>query len=151
MDLKNYRNYSLYQGKSILSIDYGTKVVGLATFRPENDPYPLPYERIIFKTEKQVISDIISIINSEFIDLLIMGLPLFTDGKETKMSQITRAFATRLLKQLPNITMFFQNEALSTREAEDRMKNSPRYNFKVDLKQIDSLSAAIILEDFIKT
>jgi putative Holliday junction resolvase len=30
------------------------------------------------------------------------------------------------------------------------MKNSPRYNFKVDLKQIDAVAASVILEDFIR-
>jgi RNase H-fold protein (predicted Holliday junction resolvase) len=30
------------------------------------------------------------------------------------------------------------------------MKNSPQYNFQVDLSQIDAVSACVILEDFIR-
>ena len=39
---------------------------------------------------------------------------------------------------------------MSSFEAENRMKNSPQYNFKIDLKHIDAVAASIILEDFMK-
>ncbi len=48
-----------------------------------------------------------------------------------------------------SIPLFFQDESLSTFEAEERMRESPRYNFKVDKKQLDALAASIILEDFL--
>jgi putative Holliday junction resolvase len=49
--------------------------------------------------------------------------------------------------QLPT---FRQDETLSSYSAKDRMENSPQFNFKVDLKQIDAVAATIILEDFLQ-
>jgi putative Holliday junction resolvase len=43
-----------------------------------------------------------------------------------------------------------QDETLSTYEAEERMKRSPRYNFQVNLSEIDAVSATVILEDFLR-
>ena len=51
---------------------------------------------------------------------------------------------------LYGVSLYFQDETLTTKEAEERMKKSPRFNFKVDPTQIDSLSASIILEDFLR-
>ena len=55
-----------------------------------------------------------------------------------------------LLRSSLSLSVFEQDETLSTFEAESRMKESPRYNFKIDPKQIDALAASIILEDFVK-
>ena len=33
----------------------------------------------------------------------------------------------------------------------ERMKSDPKFNFKVDMTQIDAVAASIILEDFLKT
>jgi putative Holliday junction resolvase len=46
--------------------------------------------------------------------------------------------------------VYEQDETLSTQDAKNRMLNSPKYNFKIDLQKIDALSAAIILEDFMQ-
>ena len=55
------------------------------------------------------------------------------------------------MKKINDINFHFQDETLSSFEAEQRMINSPRFNFKIDKKQIDSLAASIILEDWIKS
>ena len=47
------------------------------------------------------------------------------------------------------IPCFFQDEALSSFEAEDRMKNSPKYNYKIDKNHLDALAASIILEEWL--
>ena len=55
----------------------------------------------------------------------------------------------QLLTQALKVPVYKQDETLSSFEAEERMRNSPRYNFKVDLSMIDSVAATIILEDFL--
>lgn len=138
----------ILEGKHILAIDYGTKVVGLASFAMGRDPYPLCFGRIIYESDEQVIQEIKSHIDENAFDFLVLGLPLFTDGTESEMTKTVREFAKKLEEQT-SLPLQLQDETLSSYEAEDRMKNSPQYNFKVDPKKIDELAASIILEDFL--
>jgi len=80
----------------------------------------------------------------------VLGVPRLLDGKETTMTRRILAFGEKLAAALKPVPLYRQDESLSSFEAEERMKSSARYNFKVDPRQIDSLAAAIILEDFIK-
>jgi putative Holliday junction resolvase len=139
MELKNQK---------ILAIDYGSKFTGIATFYAGHDPFPLPYGRIKFQSEDQLIREIKTICDNELVTLVVFGVPKFTDGTESTMSKTIRAFGEKLKVKL-GLPFFEQDETLTTFEAEERMKNSPRYNFKVDLNAIDALSASIILEEFI--
>lgn len=138
------------EGKRILGIDYGSQVIGLATYQFANDPYPLPFDRIIVKNQKQVLQELRSVVADECIDMIVLGLPLYTDGKESQMTQTVRQFGELLKSSFNTIELFYQDETLTSFEAQERMKSSPRYDFKVDPKQIDALAASIIIEDFIK-
>ncbi|MBK24354.1 MAG: Holliday junction resolvase RuvX [Halobacteriovorax sp.] len=142
------KNIERFKGKHLLSIDYGTKVVGLASYAVGRDPYPLCFGRIIYRNDDQVIKELMAHIDENAFDILILGLPLYTDGTESDMTKTVRNFGEKL-KEKAQIELFLQDETLSSFEAEDRMKNSPQYNFKVDLKKIDELAASIILEDFL--
>ena len=151
MCLINFKNYQIYLGKNILSIDYGTKVTGLATFCPGTTPFPIPFGKIIYKDDEKLCDSIIDIVDDEAINVIVLGLPLFTDGKESKMSNRVKNFHQLLQKKIPGMEINLHDETLTSYEAETRMKNSPRYNFKVNKKEIDALAASIILEDFIKS
>lgn len=140
-----------YNGRPILAIDYGTKVTGLALFTPNVDPYPLPYGKIKYLDDEQLTREILQLVSLESIEIVVLGLPLYLDGNESDMTQRVKAFGQLLRQKLPAATLlFFQDETLSSFEAQERMKNSPRYNFQVNPKEIDQLAAAIILEDFLK-
>ena len=143
-------NISTSDLKSILCIDYGTKVVGLATYNSTRDPYPLPFGRIIYKSDEALIKELSSIIVEEGIDTLIVGVPHLTDGTATKMTNRIMRFALKCQDSFTTLKHFTQDETLSSFEAKERMKNLPQYNFKINLKKIDELAASIILEDFIQ-
>jgi putative Holliday junction resolvase len=146
MDQKNKHPY---HNQHILALDYGTKVIGLASYYCGRDPYPLLYGKIVVKNEDQVFAELKQIIDDEAIDFLVWGVPRLTDGTETEQSQNVRNIGEQFAKKL-NIKIHFQDETLSTFEAKDRMKNSPQFNFQVDPKRLDAMSASIILEDFLK-
>ena len=136
--------------KITLAIDYGTSVTGLALFHPNQDPWPLPYGRIIYRSDHQLIQDIEQKIEEESVEIIVLGLPLCKDGGKSPMTKKVEAFGKALQQKLSQgVALYYQNEHLTTFEAEDRMKSSPRYNFTVDSKQIDALSACIILEEFL--
>lgn len=149
-DFSFYPRYNQFIGKRILSIDYGTKVIGTASFCPGLDPFPFGLEKIIYKNDDDAIKSIASIIENEGIDIVVLGVPYFLDGNESENTKKIKSFGKRLNEALPSIMYFEQDETLTTKTAEERMKNSPEFNFKVDITKIDVLSAVIILEDFIR-
>jgi putative Holliday junction resolvase len=135
--------------KNILAMDFGEKFIGVATFCVNRDPFPTPYGRIANTSSVAVIKDLKKIIDDESSDLIVIGLPHLTDGKKTSTTQKAQIFVN-FIREHFTLPIEEQDETLSTFEAESRMKNSPRYNFRVDLKQIDSVAASVILEDFIR-
>jgi putative Holliday junction resolvase len=135
--------------KTILALDFGEKFIGVATYCVNRDPYPTPYGRIANKGQAVVIKELNKIISNESVDLVVIGIPHLVDGKKTSSTERAQQFIQMIRDQISQ-PVEEQDETLSTFEAESRMKNSPRYNFQVDLSQIDAVAASVILEDFIQ-
>jgi putative Holliday junction resolvase len=135
--------------RTLLAMDFGEKFIGVATYCVNRDPYPTPYGRIANKGEAAVLKDLRQIISDECIDEMIIGLPFLTDGQKTSSTSRAQSFVN-FIRENFTIPVHEQDETLSTFEAQERMKNSPRYNFQVDLSQIDAVAASVILEDFIR-
>ena len=146
--MKHPIDKAIIDRKHILAIDYGQKFTGIATHRVNIDPIIIPYGRIAYKDDISLIDSIQEIIDEEFIELVVLGVPHFTDGTESTMTKTVKSFAQKLEAAL-SIPLFLQDETLSTKEAEDRMSRDPRYNFQVDYSKIDAVAATIILEDFL--
>jgi putative Holliday junction resolvase len=141
---------SKYTKRKILAVDYGRKFSGLATFIPEVDPFVLLYGRLAYQSDEKLILDLKKIIDDEAIDLVVVGVPLYLNGDKSNMTRIVEGFVEKLKNALPNLEIFTQDETLTSFEAEDRMKNSPRFGFKVDKTQVDAVAASVILEDFLR-
>lgn len=135
-------------GKKVLAIDWGAKFIGVATFHIGRDPFPLAWGRVAGGPFESVWPKLNQIFNDEVIDLIAVGVPFLTDGKAGSSTIKAREFITQL-KKVCSLPIHEQDETLSTFEAEERMKKSPRWNFQVDLSEIDAVSATIILEDFL--
>ena len=144
-------NLEKFKNKKILAIDFGTKITGLAMFCEGKDMSPYPYDSLKYVNDDRLISEILNIVKESSTDAAVLGVPKLLDGTETSMSKKIRDFGQKLEDKLGSIPLYFQDESLSTFEAEERMRESPRYNFKVDKKQIDALAASIILEDFLSS
>src|SRR3989339_788074 len=145
-----YKNYNTFLNKTILAIDFGTKQAGLATYRPGRDPYPTPFKQIKYISDERLVEEIICVIDEEFVEVVVLGLPHYLDGNESKMTLRVREFAAGLSLKIAGCQFFLQDETLTSVEAEARMKESPQYNFKVNKEKLDAFAAAIILEDFIR-
>lgn len=150
MTSEKLMNITEIHGQVLLGIDYGEKVIGLALYKAGIDPFPQPYGRIVVSRSDNPLQDIKVVIDDEVVDRIILGLPHLTDGQESKMTLHIKDWSKKLATFLGDIPIHFQDETLSTYEAEQRMKNDPRYNFKVDLQKIDELAASIIIEQFIQ-
>ncbi len=134
-------------GKKFLGIDYGTKTIGLSLYHVGRYPFALPSESISRQSDGKAVEMIAKIIEEEEIDHIVLGLPLYLNGENSSMTFRVKRFGRFLSVKLQR-EIFYQDESLSSIEAENLMKRSPKYNFKVDSKKVDSLAASMILEDF---
>ena len=153
MSFENFDNYKKYQGKTILAIDLGTVVTGFALFTPGRDPMVLSAGRLVMDKKKEdlLYNHLDKIIADESVEIIVIGVPYFTDGKESEKTKEVKTRVEEIRVHYPRLAVLEQDETLTTEEAKDRMKNSALYNFKVDLTKIDEICAVIILEDFIRT
>ena len=135
------------KGQKVLAIDFGTKATGLALFAP-GDPYPRPYDTVAYRSDDQLIKAIQQVVSDEVVTIVVLGMPRFLDGKPSSMTVRVEKFSAKLEEAIAPLPLLEQDEALSSAEAKERMRESARYNFKVDPRKIDELAASIILEDF---
>ncbi|PIP95471.1 MAG: Holliday junction resolvase RuvX [Bdellovibrio sp. CG12_big_fil_rev_8_21_14_0_65_39_13] len=145
----NSNNFKHFLNKKVLAIDYGTKNVGTALFQPGHEPFPLEHLLVFNKGRETLLQELCALIEDEFIEVVVVGLPHHKDGNRSAMTEEVDQFAHELSAKNPSIPFYFQDETLSSTEAHSRMKNSPKYNFKLDMSRVDLVAATIILEDFI--
>jgi len=79
----------------------------------------------------------------------VLGLPLNMDGSEGPRAQAARAFAERLAVRFPAVCVALQDERLTTKAAEDRLRESGLARWQDRKRLRDSVSAALLLEDWI--
>lgn len=140
---------------SILSIDYGTKRIGLAISDPTRN-FAFPCGVIQNKGLKHVLSCIGDIVIQKEIDLIIVGIPYDQRSKEVKkqaskrkesMEETVCKFIEQLKKEI-KIPVETIDESLSSFAAEERLKETLSSK---DLKKfVDQEAARILLEEFIQ-
>lgn len=120
---------------SILGLDVGLKRVGVAISR-NNVKTPVPYTTLSFKdSDKQILK----LIHSEKISVVVIGLPLSETNTLTDQALSILKYARRI-KRRSSVELSFVDEYASSKEAQERLS--------IFGGDIDSLSAAIILERF---
>ncbi len=136
--------YQFFQeGKLILAIDYGSKKIGLALSDPGHS-IAMPYKLLDDILEKNKVNQIIKIIHEKNICAITLGMPVNMDGTASDQTIVIEKFANKILGQ-SNIPIFFQDERLTSKAANNFLKN---FNLKrKDRNKIDDLTAAsMILE-----
>lgn len=133
------------QGR-IIALDLGTKKIGVAVC-DEFQMTTRPLAVINRKSWKELLKQIISLIEEFDAIALVLGLPVNFDGTENEMSiEASRLFRNFSLSL--KIPVFLQDERLTTKTAQQNLYDRG-YQMKEILKLIDSEAAAIILEDFL--
>jgi putative Holliday junction resolvase len=131
----------------ILAVDYGEKYLGIAVgHQLLKTVTPLP--RISRKTLDGDIQQLKLIISEYDIEKIIMGYPLYMDGSKSKTVKKVEHFAAILRKSF-NLDVQFIDERLTSFEAEEYLKTMIP-DFITRKKYIDSVSAMIILRDFLE-
>ena len=123
----------------------------MASFCPGREPYPISRGKIINTGFNNFLKELENVIEEDFFEVLVFGIPYLTDGTESEKTHEMKKYLSIIKEHFKNLDIFDQDETLTTFEAKKRMENSPEFNFKVDMKKIDEVSAIIILEDFIRS
>jgi putative Holliday junction resolvase len=128
---------------SVLGFDYGKKRIGLATGQT------ITGTATPCKTINQVDGnpdwDTISAeIQQWKPQILIVGMPYHIDGSENKMTAASRHFCYELEKRF-KLPVEYINEALSSQQAEDILKQTVKIN-KQNKHEVDRMAAAIIVQ-----
>jgi putative Holliday junction resolvase len=123
----------------LLGLDVGKSRIGVA-FCDTSVGIVFPRDVINVKSEKKAIEEISNIVKSEKIDKIIVGLPLNFNSTRSQIQEYVENFA-RFLKESLSVDIEFFDERFTTKMAMS-MSNKG--------KNIDSIAAKIILEDYIK-
>ena len=129
----------------IMSIDYGTVRIGIAL----SDPLQIianPF-KVIQNSGEEVFSAINSIIKSENVGKIILGLPVNLEGKDTKKTIEVRDFFEKLKKRI-SIPIIYWDESYSSAEAEEMLKRMGK-SIKESRKVVDKFAASIILKSYL--
>ena len=129
-----------------LAIDYGNKRTGLAIC-DQSETFASPLD-VMPSNPNVLIKKIAEIIESENVDEIVLGLPLNMDDSKGPQAKIVEQFA-HLLKKHIDIPIHFQDERLSTFQAQEKIAPA-EFTRKKKKKRLDAIAAAQILETFLE-
>lgn len=134
----------------VLAIDYGTKAIGIAisdelrlTVRPLTTLHPRKQNR------RQIIEQIIQLIDEYEVSQIVVGLPIRMDGAIGDAAQRVQSFVAELQNAL-SLSIVTQDERLTSREAEEIMRELG-FDIRKRKEKSDEYAAAIILRDYLES
>lgn len=128
----------------ILGLDVGEKRIGVAKV-DSNTRIAVPVGYIL--NDASLWQEIGRLARLNNTSLFVLGLPRSNEGNETKQTLYVRQFARTLTEKIPEAKVRFQDESLTSVEAEERLKKRKK---KYEKGDIDAEAAAIILQDFVE-
>ena len=128
-----------------LGIDFGTKRVGLA-LSDRSNIIASPYRTLNYVSEKDLITQLETVVSENDIEILVLGLPINMKGEDTVQTKKVRNFK-EILSTL-QIPIVFEDERLSSVSA---INSLMLQNVKTghNKPEIDKTAAAIILQQYL--
>lgn len=126
---------------SVLALDVGSTRVGLAV---ASLAARLPHPLTTLIQGENFFGELRKIIEEESVTDLVVGLPRGLDGQTTEQT-VTIANFTKELKREFGLPVHFQDEAVTSKQAESELQSKRKTYAKSD---IDALAATYILEDW---
>ncbi|MEK6337194.1 MAG: Holliday junction resolvase RuvX [Acidobacteriota bacterium] len=130
----------------LLAIDLGAKRVGVA-ISDELGIAIRPLPAIARRSWKDLLRQIVALVEEFQAKALVVGLPLRLDGVEGEAAASARSAASKFQQSL-GIPVLLQDERLTSLEAESDLRSAGKSGREIK-GEIDSAAAAVILRDFI--
>ncbi|MEO6709493.1 MAG: Holliday junction resolvase RuvX [Planctomycetota bacterium] len=135
--------------RSALAIDHGERRCGFAV----TDPLRLATTPLSAWRDDAngpgLFDTIAALLDERDVDSFVIGLPYNMDGSEGSRAAEVRAFATQLGARFPRVAIVFVDERLSTKAAEDLMRDA-QIPVRDRKAHKDSFSALVLLRDWIE-
>ena len=136
----------------VVGVDVGTKRIGLAVSDPSGTlarPLSVITVASLDVTAIAALTAQVRALQDEDdgIGSLVVGLPRRLDGRPTDMTARVETFGRRLAEAC-GLPVHFQDERLSSHEAEARLAIREK-DWRVRKQQLDAMSAAVILQDYL--
>jgi putative Holliday junction resolvase len=133
---------------AVLAIDHGTKRTGFAVadaLRISTRALE-PWDSSRARTS--LLDHVAALLEERTVATMLVGLPLNMDGSAGPRANDVRAFVTSLAARFPSVEILTVDERLSTKAAEDLLRESGHHG-AARKKRIDSWSALVILRAWI--
>ena len=127
--------------KNILALDVGDRRVGVA-LADSQIKIAVPYGYL--ERSDKIIQQITELMLDHDINTLVIGYPRNQSGEATKQTESVEQFAKKLAEVEIDADLVFQDESLSSVEAERRLGRVK------DKGEIDAEAASIILQDYLE-
>ena len=127
--------------KNILALDVGDRRVGVA-LADSQIKIAVPYGYL--ERSDKIIQQITELMLDHDINILVIGYPRNQSGGATKQTESVEQFAKELAEIEIDADLVFQDESLSSVEAERRLGRVK------DKGEIDAEAASIILQDYLE-
>ena len=127
--------------KNILALDVGDRRVGVA-LADSQIKIAVPYGYL--ERSDKIVRQITELMLDHDISILVIGYPRNQSGEATKQTESVEQFAEGLAEIEIDADLVFQDESLSSVEAERRLGRVK------DKGEIDAEAASIILQDYLE-
>jgi len=134
---------------SVLAIDHGERRTGFAATGPRRIAAH-PLEAWSGPGDSTALLERVAELAAEReVATIVVGLPLNMDGSEGPRAAAVRVFLARLSERLPGVEVVAQDERLSTKEAEELLREAGHLRAELRARR-DSWSALVILRDWLR-
>lgn len=127
--------------KYIAALDVGQRRIGVSV---TSLLARLPQPHGVITNDEHTLADIRKLISKQNICILVVGLPRGLEGQDTEQTKYVRQFADNIKHNI-DIPIHFQDEALTSKQAETELNKKGLYNKEA----VDALAATYILTDFL--
>lgn len=130
----------------IFGIDLGDRRCGVAVCDP-SEILATPYQTLQVRGLKDALTQLVPLVQKEGVELVVVGLPLKTDGTRGERAERSSAFC-EMLRSVTEVPVVSWDERFSTVEAYNLLHEVGR-NHKNSRRDVDALAATLILQSYL--
>ncbi|MBC7383936.1 MAG: Holliday junction resolvase RuvX [Bacteroidia bacterium] len=131
----------------ILSIDYGTKRVGLAV----TDPLQIIANTLTTVRAHEAIQYLKTYLEKEAVECFVVGKPLKMDGTDSESAQYVEKFISLLTKNFPAVPVKRVDERFTSRIAQRALlEMGLKKKDRQKKENVDQVSAVLILQTYME-
>lgn len=128
----------------VMAVDWGEARIGVALSDPTRT-LATPHVTIEDKDKRRQIERVAALVEATEATLVLVGLPLHVDGRETTTTKPATKFAEKLARYV-TVPVVMVDERWTSLEAEARLSEAGRRPGRADKGRVDSAAAAVLLQ-----